>query len=309
MPIIDVHAHYFPPAVVETFERCGGPPVWPPHPDDIEVRVAALAAAGIDRQVIGLGHCQPYIADAAAAGECAAFCNDLYADLVAAGEGRLAAFAALPMTDPEGAVVEAGRCLGGLGLAGVGLGTTVAGRALDDPRFEPVWAELDAHAAVVFLHPVGRPPTDTPDVDPYMIGTKLGGPHELATAATRLLMSGVTTRYPNVRFVLAAGGGSLAFLWPRFTEMSRALGHLDDDVAFGGDLDRAPREFWYDTALSDDPRPQRYLIEALGLDRLVLGTDAPRVSPEDWIGKVRAGLAVGEVEPVLGGNAAALGLL
>jgi predicted TIM-barrel fold metal-dependent hydrolase len=305
LPTVDVHAHYFPPAVVEAFDRLGSQPVWPPHPEGLDERVADLAAAGVDRQLIGLGHNQPYFPDGAAAAECAAFCNDLYAESVANGEGRLGAFAALPMSDVEAATAEARRCLDELDFAGIGLGTSVGNEGnLDDAEFEPLWAELNSRSAVVFLHPVGTPPTRALGTEAYMMGPKFGGPHEMTVAATRLLMSGVTTRHPDIRFVLAAGGGTLAYLWPRFTEMTRALGQLDDVAAYGGDLDSAPADFWFDTAHSDDPRPQRYLIETVGVDRLVLGTDGPRVKPADWIAKIRAGLAADEVELVLGRTAA-----
>lgn len=79
-PIIDVHAHYFPPAFTEAFERLsGGRKAWPQHPVSLDDRAASLTAAGVDVQVNGLGHNQPYFADPAASVECARLANDISA--------------------------------------------------------------------------------------------------------------------------------------------------------------------------------------------------------------------------------------
>jgi predicted TIM-barrel fold metal-dependent hydrolase len=310
MGVIDLHAHWFPPAFTQAFARLGGRRAWPEHPPELADRVAELAAAGVDLQVLGLGHNQPYFADADAASECAALANDLYAEAVAGGGGRLAAFAALPLPHVELALRELARCLDELGFAGVGIGTSVDGATLDDPSFEPLWNELDRRDATVFVHPVGTPDTFTVGLDGFMMGPKFGGPHEMTVAGARLLLSGVTSRYRRIRFVLATMGGSLLYLWPRFVEMSTSLGQLGG-IAFEGDLRDAPRHFYYDTTLTDDPGPFRFVAEAVGVERLVLGTDAPRVAVADWIAAVRAmpGLAAADAERVLGLTARdALGL-
>jgi len=302
---VDVHAHWFPPAFVAAFERLGGRPAWPRHPAEIEPRVVELEREGVALQVLSLGHNQPYFADRDAAVGCARLANDLYAEAIAAGRGRLAAFAALPLTDPDAALLELARCLDELGFVGVGIGTSVAGRPLDAPELEPLWAELDRRRATVFVHPVGTPDTFTVGMDAFMMGPKFGGPHEATVAAARLLLSGVTSRHRRIRFVQAVSGGSLPYLWPRFVEMTTSLGQLGE-VRLEGDLDEALGHFFYDTALSDDPGPLRYLIDRVGAGRIVLGTDAPRVRAADWIGAVRDGLGEAEAEAILGATAADL---
>ena len=74
--------------------------------------------------------------------------------------GRFYTFAALPLPHVGESLAELTRTADSPAVVGVTLGTSVAGRQLDDPVFEPVFAELDQRGSVVFLHPVGQ--DDTP---------------------------------------------------------------------------------------------------------------------------------------------------
>ncbi|WP_156935130.1 amidohydrolase family protein [Pseudonocardia spinosispora] len=302
--MIDVHAHYFPPAFTEAFARfSGGRKAWPEHPAQLDDRLSDLDAAGLERQLIGLGHNQPYFADADGSTEVSRLANDLYADAVAPWGGRLGAFGAIPLPHIDAAVAEAARCLDDLGFAGIGIGTTALGRSLSDPVFEPLWSELDRRGTTVFVHPVGTPDTVSTGLDSYLLGPKLGGPQEAGLAAIHLVVSGVTRRFPSIRWIISPMGGTVPYLWRRFEEITECLRQtqwLVDDLR--GEL----RTLYYDTSLTDDPQVYRFMVDSLGADRLVLGTDAPRVTATDWIGRVRtatAGLGAADLERVLGGTA------
>jgi predicted TIM-barrel fold metal-dependent hydrolase len=308
-PIVDVHAHYFPPVMSELWERYGGRPVWPPHPDGMSERVAALEEAGVDLQVIGVGHNQPTMPKAADSVDAARFVNDLYAETIREqGRGRLAGFGALPMADPDAALPEIGRCLDELGFVGIGLGASVHDDELDDPKFTEVWEELDRRAAAVYIHPVSGPRTVTPGMAKYMMPTTLGGPIETAVLGIRLLLSGVRTRFPNVRIILAAGGGALPYLYPRFVETTRSVDRDADLEGYDGVAEDALQAFFYDTTLSDHPAQLPYMDAAVGLERVMFGTDAPRVTVERWLGIVRGNLEAADLprEGVLGANAASV---
>jgi 6-methylsalicylate decarboxylase len=306
-PIIDVHAHYFPPAFTEAYEKLsGGRKAWPQHAVELDGRVAALAAAGVDRQAIGLGHNQPYFKDAEAALACARLANDTYAKAIAPHGGRLVAFGAIPLPHTQLAIDEAARCLDELGFAGIGVGTSVAGRTLDDPAFEPIWAALDKRKTVVFVHPVGTPDTFIPGADGFAMGPKLGGPHEAGVATLRLVLSGVTTRHSGIRFIVAPMGGTLPFLWPRFEEMSAAQ-LKSGAIRFNleGDPVDALRGLYYDTTLTNTATAFNVTSQLVGIGQIVLGTDAPRVPVADWIAAMRAIPAIGHQDPhgVLGRTA------
>ena len=306
MTMIDVHAHYFPPRFTEAFARLGGGRrAWPEHRPELDARIADLDTAQLEHQVLGLGHNQPYFEDADASRTVARLANDLYAEVTTQWSGRLAAFGAIPLPHVDEAIAEAVRCLDDLGFAGIGIGTTAFGRPLSDPAFEPLWAELDRRRAAVFVHPVGTPDTFTTGMDAYMLGPKFGGPQEAGLAAAHLVISGVTRRFPGIGWIIAPMGGTLPYVWRRFEEMSESLGQ---DEWLAGDPGGELRKLYYDTTLTDDPAVYRFMIDTLGADRLVLGTDAPRVTATDWITRVRAvpGLETADMDGVLGGNVRSL---
>lgn len=305
--IVDFHAHWFPPRLVDQFDSVADKKIWPQHPDGLEARYEELDDGDVDLQIIGLGHNQPYVEDDGAARTCASFANDLYAQAVADGHGKLAAFGAIPLPHADHAAGEAIRCLDELRFAGIGVGTTALGKSLDDPSFEDLWSELDQRNAVVFVHPVGTPDTVSAGLGEFMMGPKFGGPQEITISATRLAVSGVPQRHPNIRWVLAAMGGSLPYLWGRFQEMTESL--KQDEWLVNNPRDQLNR-FFYDTALSDDPRVIEFFLDAIGVEQLVLGTDSPRVRAGDWISRVKAvpGLDAHALTAVLSGNAEKIGI-
>ena len=304
--MIDVHAHWFPPGLVKEFDRVGGHKVWPEHPPELESRVEELAADGFRLQVIGLGHNQPYFRESDRALHCARFANELYAAVAADFTGRFAAFGALPLPHADLAVVEAIRCLDELEFAGIGVGTTALGTSLDDPAYEELWTELDRRRAVVFVHPVGTPDTFSSGLDAFMMGPKYGGPMEATVATTRLVVSGVTRRCPNIRWIIATMGGSIGYLWRRFEEITESL-HQDEWLAT--DPRQELKKLYYDTTLTDDPRVIKFFADEFGADRLVLGTDAPRVRAGEWAKRVKAvPLDDQQLQGVLNDTAASLGI-
>jgi 6-methylsalicylate decarboxylase len=282
-----------------------GRTVWPEHPTELESRTDDLEADGVQLQIIGLGHNQPYVADASAALHCARFANDLYAEASNRFHGRFGVFGAIPLPHTGYAIEEASRCLDEFGFAGIGVGTTANGKSLDDPSFEELWAELDRRHAVVFVHPVGTPDTFSTGLDAFMMGPKYGGPMEATVATTRLVVSGVTRRYPNIRWIIAPMGGSIGYLWRRFEEITECL-HQDQWLA--NEPRQELKKLYYDTTLTDDPAAIKFFIDSLGADRLVLGTDAPRVRAGDWAARVKAvpGLDAEQMQSVLAGTAASL---
>ncbi|MEW2505541.1 amidohydrolase family protein [Amycolatopsis sp. NPDC047767] len=304
--MIDVHAHWFPPALTKEFDRVAGKKVWPEHSPELIPRVEELEADGVNLQVLGLGHNQPYFEDASKSLHCAKFANDLYAE-AADFDGRLEAFGAIPLPHTEQAIAAAVRCLDELHFAGIGLGTTAVGTSLDDPAYEELWAELNRRRAVIFVHPVGTPDTFSTGLDAFMMGPKYGGPMEATLATTHLVVSGVTQRYPDIRWIIGTMGGSIGYLWRRFEEITESV-HQDQW------LENNPRQelkkLYYDTTLTDDPAAIKFFADSFGADRLVLGTDAPRVRAGDWANRIKAvpGFDEQQLRGVLNDTAASLGI-
>jgi aminocarboxymuconate-semialdehyde decarboxylase len=311
---VDVHAHHFPEEYIACLERFGNagargavrraaPASTMPLPE----RIALLDSVGIDLQVLSVAAAMPYLADAGQATQAARLGNDLYAAICREYAGRFAAFACLPLPHVAAAVTEAARCLDELGMLGVTVGCSVAGRQLDDPAFEPLWAELDRRAAVLFLHPMGT--GVGPSTQEYGLRWMLGAPVEDAIAALRLILSGITTRYPRLRIVVPHLGGVLGFLVQRLDDEADREAPEGVQARVDGPPSAHLRRLWFDT-VNLQPSALRCACDALGADRILLGTDFPYLAGPRFAACVNytaeAGLPAGDVAAIQGENARTL---
>jgi aminocarboxymuconate-semialdehyde decarboxylase len=196
--------------------------------------------------------------------------NDGYAAWATAHPDRLAPLATVPLQDPVAAAAELRRAVTVLGLRGVAVCTHVNGVDLDDTRFEPFLAEAAALDVPLFLHPQNS--GDVARLGAYHLWNLVGFPSETAVAASRLILSGAFARHPRLKVVLAHGGGFLPY----------QLGRLDRGwrvrAGLAGRCPEPPsayrRNIWCDS-LVHSPEALRFLVERMGGDRVVLGSDHP----------------------------------
>ena len=107
----------------------------------------------------------------------------------------------------DGAGLDA---VGELGALGVQLFSNVNGAPLDDPRFDPILARMEALDRMIWLHPTrdaGRPDYATERESDFGIWWSLGWPYETAAALSRLVYSGQMDRHPRLRVIAHHGGG------------------------------------------------------------------------------------------------------
>lgn len=259
--IVDVHAHYYPSEYLHCIGRPGLPPAWAAlGGQSIEERLALLDRTGIDAQILSVSQAQPYLPDPHAAAAAAGLVNDLYADLCEAHRGRFFAFAALPLPHVQESLAEIARTAASRSVAGVTIGCSVAGRQLDDPVFEPVFADLHRREARVFLHPVGH--EDLPWLAGHNLAWLVGAPFEDTAAALRLALAGVPDTYPGIRFIVPHLGGTLPFLLARIARMGPA------------EIIRRLRTMYYDT-VSGSAQAMASTCDTFGAQRLLFGTDYP----------------------------------
>ena len=238
---------------------------------DLGRRLADMDRRGIDVSVLSLPPTLfHYWIDCRDAEELTHWANDALAELVEAAGGRLAGLATLPMQEPLKAAAELHRAVGHLGLRGAQIGTRVEGRPLDDPVFQPVWDAAAELEVPVVLHPYYV--SARPGFEDYYLTNLLVNPLETTLVASRLILSGTTTRYPGVRFMLVHGGGFLPYQigrldrgWRVRPETSARLEVLPSE---------ALRHFYFDTVTHDD-RALRWLIDCVSPARVLLGTDLP----------------------------------
>jgi aminocarboxymuconate-semialdehyde decarboxylase len=196
--------------------------------------------------------------------------NDGMAQLARAHPDRFLPLATLPMQDPERAVGELQRAITGLGLRGIVLCTHIGGRDLDDARYEPVLATAAGLRVPVFLHPQNA--GDISRIKDFHLWNVIGFPLETTIAATRLIASGLFERHPALSIVLAHGGGYFPYQFGRLNHAYQM-----ERTAFTG-LGKPPSAYLgniYCDSLTHDANALRFLIDRIGADHVVLGTDYP----------------------------------
>ena len=109
--------------------------------------------------------------------------------------------------------MELERAVDELGALGVQVFTNCNGRAMDDPRFEPLWARLEALECAVWVHGARQPSiaglSSDEERSRYGLWAALGWPYEMGMFAARMVASGVLDRYPRLPFYLHHSGGML----------------------------------------------------------------------------------------------------
>jgi aminocarboxymuconate-semialdehyde decarboxylase len=275
--------------------------VWP-QLTAIERRLADLDAIGVDVQVVGPMPMHRYWAEPVLAAKLTTLINEAIAAHCAAGAGRLYGLGTLPLQHPDLAVRELERAMTELGLKGVSVSTNVDGRELADPAFEPVWEAAASLGAVVFIHPWGC--SLGARLGAHFLGNTFGQPAETALALSHLIFAGTLDRYPGLRLLAAHGGG---FLPTYIGRSDHAWSQRTDARGCASPPSYYLRRIWYD-ALVYTPQALRHLVEVVGSDKVVLGTDYPfDMGVTDPVERATAAaLPAADLAAILSGNAAAL---
>jgi aminocarboxymuconate-semialdehyde decarboxylase len=276
----DVHAHYYPSALIDGFHELGGPLMEARHPADLGERLPVLDGAGIDRQVLSSGALMPYFADTANARQGARLFNQLYAEAIAPCRQRFGAFGALPLPHLAESVAETDYCLDELGFSGIAIGSGAGDLPIDDDYFAPLWRKLDERHAVVYIHPGVNNGSVLGGVDyqPWLLNPSFGSPGETGRCLARLVLAGLPKRYPGVTIIAANSGGLLPLTWSHLIRAAEITGHPE--------LAEGLRGLWFDCGTTTD-----YWLMAVkssfGLDRLVFGTDCPYGNAAATVGLIR----------------------
>jgi aminocarboxymuconate-semialdehyde decarboxylase len=321
-PVVDAHSHFTPYAIVERLQRTpsafpsiilrdlgqrrfafvfpGLPPTRPMQPRlwDIAGAHEWLDAQAIDVHVVGtwadvFGYTLP--ADEGA--RWSRFVNEATLETLD-GQDRFFPLATVPIQRGAHAVreLEAARAMGYRGLT---IGTFAPEVDLDHPDLDGLWAAAARLRMPVVLHPLYL--YGEPRLASYDLPNAIGRLNDTAIAVSRLLYAGVLTRHPDLRMLVAHGGGGVPY----------ALGRLVRNFDIHRDELADPRagfpRLYFDSVVYD-PAPLRYLVELAGVDHVLLGSDYPFpvMDPQPQAVIRNAGFAEPAVDAIVSGNACRL---
>ncbi|XVQ08007.1 amidohydrolase family protein [Spirillospora sp. CA-255316] len=323
--IVDVHAHVF-PRISRAEARLlagAGEPWLREHGDgagmmmsgdgeyrpvraelwDAAARVAAMDRTGVDVQAVSSTPLMfGYEADPARAADWCELVNQRILEYCAQAPGRLLPLCQVPLQDAELACAAVTKAVAA-GHRGVHIGNHVGSRYPDDPGVVEFLAHCAAEGVPVLVHPWDMLGDDRMG-GRYMLPWLVGMAAETQLSILSLILSGAFERLPaSLRLCFCHGGGSFAYLLGRADNAwrNRDIVRRDSPRPPSAYTDR----FYVDSAVFD-PRALRLLVEVMGAERVMLGTDFPFPLGELEPGAtVRAceQLSASECAAILGGNA------
>ena len=269
---IDVHHHI----LTDIFWRATNDAHSPvggilPAPWSKESTLSYMDAAGIDVAITSISTPGVHMGDDAAAGDLARGVNELSAKLIQDRPDRFGGFAALPLPDVDGALRALEYGLDVLKLDGVVLFSNARGIYLGDARFRPLFDELERRGTVVFVHP-----TSSPDAAARTLGlpdSLIDFTADTTRAVAQMHYGNTFARTPNVKYNFSHAGGTIPYLATRFSIVDE-MNVIPGAEERGSAADALRRLYW-DTALSWKPPVLRMLRSAVGMDRVLFGSDYP----------------------------------
>ncbi|HZL61297.1 MAG TPA: amidohydrolase family protein [Pseudolabrys sp.] len=287
--IVDCHAHLVPPELLAAIRKdaakfpnvrliedggslalafSGGKPTRPVSKplSDIAGRVAWMAKQGIDRQVVGgwvdmFGYELP----GAESEAWSRLANDA---LLAAAktEPRFVPLATVPLGDGARAAGVLKTAIAA-GFPGAMIGTLPrgVGSTLDHADLDPFWQAADETGALIHIHPS----FDAGDVrvNDFGLANGLGRITDAAVALARLISAGHIAKYINAKIFAPMGAAALPFVLGRLKRNHAITPGIGDPVAALGAI--------YTDTILHDARVLKFVIEMMGTERLMMGSDMP----------------------------------
>jgi len=267
-----------------------------------ELRLADMDERGVDVQVLSSITVMQYTgwAEPRLQLDLESRINDAIAALSRHCPERFVGSFTLPLSDIDLALSETERAVTELGLRVANLPASYDGAYLGARRYRPLWERFRELGIVAFIHPDG---VRDPWFQDFALWNSIGQSIEESKVMASLILEGVLEDMPELRIVIAHGGG---FLPHNFGRLDR---NFHNRPATAANISKLPseylRSFYFDTCVYD-PAVLSVLLDRVGADRLLLGTDYP-VGDEDSLEILhRAGVSGDELAAIAGGNAARL---
>jgi aminocarboxymuconate-semialdehyde decarboxylase len=288
---VDAHAHWFPPEWMDLLEsegprhgvvlgrnkkdhrtaEGGGLPfrqTFAPDMIDLDCIIDSMAPARLDMRILSLTNPMVFWAPESLGVELARTFNDACGEAIRKHPSQIRGAITLPLQSPALALKELERAAEIPGMCCAYSAMHVNGTNIDHRSFWPIYEFCEARKLPLCLHPVA-PCGATDRLADYHMRNVVGNPHESAIGAACLIFGGVLDAFPDLKILMPHAGGSFPWLvgrWDNGAKRRPELAHLKQPPS------AYLRSFHYDT-ISHDAQLIRYLVDRIGADRFVLGTD------------------------------------
>jgi len=275
--------------------------------DNVDFRIQQMDAQGIDVQAVSL-HVGQYHhwAERELAAEIVAIQNQKIAELCAAHPERFVGIGAVALQHPELAVEQMKFAIDEYDMRGFMITGSINSLELSDPKFHPFWSAAEQLGTVIFIHPRNFPAGQSRLGGNGQLDNVIGNPLETTIALSHLIFDGTLDKYPGVKICAAHGGGYL----PSY--IGRSDHCVENWPSACKPVEKLPSQYlkqlFFDSLVYSSEN-LRHLIETVGAEQIVLGTDFPfNMSNPDGVNHLLAvkGVSDDMREAMLGRTAASL---
>ncbi len=267
MNIYDAHSHYMPPEVAQNtaFFKVN----W----SDIERQLKLMDEGGVERSLLLYPTSDAHL-NMGGWGKLAEVYNQKISDVVGKYKDRFVGAGILPVDDPSRMIQECQR-IKDLGLKGFSLASSYNGKYLDDEMFYPVYEFAEKNAMPIHVHAQIMNPIGEERVKDPLLSPVLEYVFDVSICIGKMLMSGVMSQYPKVKFIFAHYGGVLPLVRERFDgtySMLRGRGFVKD-------LGQLPSQFfknvYFDMSGSKSVASLSCALEMVDASHILWGSDFP----------------------------------
>jgi len=302
---VDVHHHFFPPFLLEAWQKAALPNAPLVRNWTLGRTLEQMDQGGVATAVLSIptGLNLRDIDDAAIR-RVTRLCNDFAAEAGKDHPGRFGLFALMPMPDIDGTLKEIEYTLDVIKADGIGLNTSYGNRWLGDPTFKPVLDELNRRRAIVYVHPLG--PQCCNALMSYVPSSFVEYPQDTNRTVMSLLFSGAFARTRDIRWIFSHAGAAVPLLAGRVNALAKAqIKNMGEVLPEGIDFEL--KRLRYETANAAYAPNLAALLKYVPLSQVLFGSDYPYVGVVENVTDLNnAGLSTSELAAIERGNAVAL---
>ncbi len=267
--VIEWHAHWTPTPYLHAMKELGKPLNNPnPYNFDLDKRIKHMDEQGIQMHLLTILTPAIQWASPADGEHMAQLINDAAVEAHNAFPDRFVAGVAMPIQDPVLALKELNRVAGKPGIKGIHLPTSNDAKDyLFQPDFEPIFARAEELNYPLIFHPIGVVAGEDRLQGPAFLNNTIGFPFEHTITAARFIVNGLLDKYPKLQIMLGHAGGAFPYLAGRIQ-----YGLEKRNIKLPHPFREYIRRFHYDT-IAYYPETLRFLIDLVGIDRVVIGSD------------------------------------